>query len=231
MEWSDDAIVLDARRHGESSAIVSLMTREHGRHAGLVRGGKRAIMQPGNRVHAHWRARLAEHLGTYRCELTHAFAATLMDDAARLSGLSAACAMVEATTPEREPHAAVFDGLAAFLSALEGEAWPRAYVEWELGLLGEIGFGLDLSQCAATGGNDRLVYVSPKSGRAVSAGAGEPYKDKLLALPGFLLPGGGAPSPGEVADGFRLTGYFLGRHVLDGGLPAARRRLESRLCA
>ena len=121
--------------------------------------------------------------------------------------------------------------MAAFLSALEGEAWPRAYVEWELGLLAEIGFGLDLSQCAATGGNDRLVYVSPKSGRAVSAGAGEPYKDKLLALPGFLLPGGGAPSPGEVADGFRLTGYFLGRHVLDGGLPAARRRLGSRLCA
>jgi DNA repair protein RecO (recombination protein O) len=231
MEWSDEAIVLSARRHGESSAIVTLMTREHGRHAGLVRGGKRAIVQPGNRVHAHWRARLAEHLGTFRCELTHAFAATLMDDPARLSGLSAACAMVEATMPERQQNEAVFDGLGAFLVALEGEAWPRAYVEWELGLLAEIGFGLDLSQCAATGGNDRLVYVSPKSGRAVSASAGEPYKDKLLALPAFLLPGGGPPSPAEVADGFRLTGYFLGRHVLDGGLPAARRRLEARLFA
>lgn len=231
MEWSDDAIVLSARRHGESSAIVTLMTREHGRHAGLVRGDKRAIVQPGNRVHAHWRARLAEHLGTYRCELTHAFAATLMDDPARLSGLSAACAMVEATIPEREPHATVFDGLAAILDTLGDETWPQAYVKWELGLLAEIGFGLDLSQCAATGGNDRLVYVSPKSGRAVSESAGEPYKDKLLALPGFLLPSGGPPAAGEVADGFRLTGYFLGRHVLDGGLPAARRRLEKRLFA
>ncbi len=133
--------------------------------------------------------------------------------------------------PVRQPHPAVFDGLEAILSALEDETWPQAYVKWELGLLGEIGFGLDLSQCAATGGNDRLVYVSPKSGRAVSAGAGEPYKDKLLALPGFLLPGGGAPTTDEVADGFRLTGYLLGRHVLDGGLPAARRRLESRLFA
>ena len=229
MEWSDDAIVLDARRHGESSSIVTLMTRDHGRHAGLVRGGKRAIVQPGNRVQAHWRARLAEHLGTYRCELTLAFAAILMDDAARLSGLSAACAMVEATIPERQPHQAVFDGLGAFLSALEGESWPEAYVEWELALLSELGFGLDLSQCAATGGNDRLVYVSPKSGRAVSASAGEPYKDKLLALPGFLLPGGGAPSPDEVSAGFRLTGYFLQRHALEGGLPAARRRLGARL--
>ena len=229
MEWSDDAIVLTARRHGETSAIVTLMTRDHGRHAGLVRGGKRAIVQPGNRVHAHWRARLAEHLGTYRCELTHAFAARLMDDAARLSGLSAACALVEATIPERQPHVAVFDGLSALLSALEGQAWPQAYVEWELVLLREIGFGLDLSRCAATGGNDRLVYVSPKSGRAVSASAGEPYKDKLLALPGFLLPGGGAGGADEVADGFRLTGHFLERHALDGDLPAARRRLGRRL--
>ncbi len=229
MEWSDDAIVLSARRHGESSAIVILMTRDHGRHAGLVRGGKRAIAQPGNRVHAHWRARLAEHLGTFRCELTNAFAARLMDDAARLSGLSAACALVEATMPERQPHAAVFDGLGAFLSTLEGETWPQAYVEWELGLLRELGFGLDLSRCAATGGDERLVYVSPKSGRAVSASAGEPYKDKLLALPGFLLPGGGAGGTDEVADGFRLTGYFLERHALDGGLPAARERLGRRL--
>ena len=135
----------------------------------------------------------------------------------------------EATLPERQPHEAVFDGLGAFLSALEDETWPQAYVEWELALLSELGFGLDLSQCAATGGNDRLVYVSPKSGRAVSASAGEPYKDKLLALPGFLLPGGGVGSPDEVSDGFRLTGYFLERHVLDGGLPAARRRLLARL--
>ncbi len=236
MEWSDAGIVLSARKHGETSAIVALLTRAHGVHAGLVRGGAgkraRGILQPGNRVQARWRARLSEHLGTFTCELTGAFAAALLDDPPRLAGLSAACAVVEAALPERQPHAAVFDGLVALLGALGTDAWPSAYVKWELGLLGELGFGLDLSRCAATGQSDHLAYVSPKSGRAVSLAAGEPYKARLLPLPAFLVAAGKTGDAGQVADGLKLTGYFLERHVFgqrDRPLPAARLRLAERL--
>ncbi|MFQ5765775.1 MAG: DNA repair protein RecO, partial [Rhodospirillales bacterium] len=169
MDWTDDGIVLSARKHGETSAIVTLLTRAHGRHLGLVRGGAgkraRGMLQPGNRVQARWRARLPEHLGTFTCELTEAFAAASLRDRLKLAGLSAACAMADAALPEREPHAAVFEGLLALLSVLQDEDWPSAYVKWEMGLLGELGFGLDLSACAATGTNDQLAYVSPKSGR------------------------------------------------------------------
>ncbi|MEE9196423.1 MAG: DNA repair protein RecO [Alphaproteobacteria bacterium] len=236
MEWNDAGIVLSARKHGETSAILTLLTRAHGLHAGLVRGGAgkraRGVLQPGNRVHARWRARLSEHLGTFTCELTATFAAALLDDPPRLAGLSAACAVVEAALPERQPHAAVFDGLVAFLGALESDAWPSAYVKWELGLLRELGFGLDLSRCAATGQTDQLVYVSPKSGRAVSRAAGEPYKARLLPLPPFLLTEGEAGDAGQVADGMKLTGYFLERHVFgqrDRPPPPARLRLAGRL--
>lgn len=236
MEWTHDGIVLSARKHGETSSIVTLLTREKGRHLGLVRGGagkrQRGVLQPGNRVHARWRARLPEHLGTLACELESAYAAALLDDRQRLAALSAACAVTDAALPEREPHAAVFDGLLMLLRALAGEAWPFVYVKWELELLAELGFGLDLSRCAATGINDQLVYVSPKSGRAVSAAAGEPYRNALLPLPAFLRDGGLGGTPGEVVDGLRLTGYFLERHVfatVGKTMPAARRRLSERL--
>ncbi len=237
MEWTDDAIVLSARRHGETSAIVNLLTNHHGRHAGLVRGGAgrraRGILQPGNRVEARWRARLAEHLGTCTCELTHGFAAALLGDAARLAALSAACAVAETALPERDPDAATFDGLLSLLSVLErGDAWPGVYVRWELKLLGDLGFGLDLSRCAATGRNDQLAYVSPKTGRAVSLAAGEPYRDRLLPLPGFLITDGTEASAGEAAEGLALTGHFLSHNVYahrDGRLPAARRRLAGQL--
>ena len=236
MEWIDDAIVLSARTHGEASAIVTLLTRHHGRHAGLVRGGSgkrmRGVLQPGNRVDARWRARLAEHLGTLTCELARAFAADLLDDPGRLAGLSAACAVAESVLPEREPHTVVFEGLLALLEALQSEAWPSLYVKWELGLLGDIGYGLDLSCCAATGVNDQLAYVSPKSGRAVSLAAGEPYRNVLLPLPPFLLATGAVGDADEVADGLRLVGYFLERHVFaqhDRQQPPARRRLVERL--
>ncbi len=236
MDWNDEGIVLSARKHGETSVIVRLMTRAHGVHAGLVRGGagkrNRGLFQPGNRVAAVWRARLSEHLGSYTCEMIKAVAAPLLDDPLRLAGLSAACALTEATLPEREAHADVFEGLSVVLDSLDGDFWPVVYARWEVGLLGALGFGLDLRHCAATGSADDLVYVSPKTGRAVSRTAGEPYKDKLLALPAFLLNGGAGGDSAAVADGLRLTGYFLERHVFaphHQPLPAARQRLIERL--
>jgi DNA repair protein RecO (recombination protein O) len=234
MDWRDQGIVLSARPHGEAASIVMLLTCGHGRHAGLVHGGQgrkaRGVYQPGNLVAAAWRARLAEHLGTYGCELVTSYSAALLDEPDRLAALASAAAVSERALPEREPHPAAFEGLLALLEALEGDHWAEAYVRWELALLAELGFGLDLSRCAAGGANDQLVYVSPKSGRAVSAAAGEPYKERLLALPGFLA-GRGGGGPAEVGEGLALTGAFLGRHVFapqDRPLPAARRRLAER---
>ena len=233
MDWTDDGIVLSARRHGENAAIVSLLTREHGRHPGLVRGGAgrkmRGTLQPGNAVHAHWRGRLAEHLGSYTCELVQAYAAEILDTPLQLAALSAACALAETALPEREPHPAVYDGLRVVLDALDVDWWPSIYVKWELGLLQELGFGLDLAACAATGTVDDLAYVSPKSGRAVSLEAGAPYKGVLLTLPAFLLGGGGAGDARDVADGLKLPGFFLERHVYHGPLPPARERLTQRI--
>jgi DNA repair protein RecO (recombination protein O) len=237
MEWSDDGVVVSVREHGETSAIVSLLTMDHGKHAGLVRGatGKRmrGVLQPGNRVKATWRARLAEHLGGLTCELTGSITAGVIGDRKRLAGLAAACAVTETALPEREPHPRVFNGLIALLLVLaESELWPSAYVKWELGLLAELGFGLDLSRCAATGRGDHLTYVSPRTGRAVSQLAAEPYRERLLALPSFLLEEGCAGSIAEVAQGMVLTGHFLERHVYapgHRGLPAARVRLVERM--
>lgn len=236
MDWTDDGIVLSARKHGETSVIATLLTRTHGRHLGLVRGGAgkrmRGILQPGNRVRASWRARLPEHLGTFTCELTEAIAAMVLRDKIRLAGLSAACAVSEGSLPEREAHEAVFNGLGALLGAADDDNWPSAYVKWELGLLGELGYALDLGACAATGQVDQLAYVSPKSGRAVSLEAGEPYKGRMLALPEFLLQPGKVGTPEEVAQGLKLTGFFLERDVFQHagkGLPAARNRLAERL--
>ncbi len=233
MEWSDEGIVLSARPHGETSAVVTLLTCEHGRHAGLVRGGQtpraRALYQPGNCVRARWRARLAEHLGAYVCEPLASHAAQLFDDPARLTALTAAAAICERALPEREAHPACFHGFVALLAAMQGDHWAEAYVRWELALLAELGFGLDLTRCAAGGNNDHLAFVSPRTGRAVSLAAGEPYRDRLLVLPDFLAgrSGGGTR---EVAEGLRLTGHFLGRHVFapqDLPLPAPRRRLAA----
>lgn len=236
MDWTDHGIVLASRRHGETSAIVTLLTRDHGRHAGLVRGGggKRlsAVLQPGNMVAARWRARLPEHLGTYTLELERAGAAVWLDDPARLAALSAACALVETALPEREPHANLYSGFVDLLAALAGDGWPTAYVRWELALLAELGFGLDLSRCAATGRNDQLAFVSPKTGRAVSLSAGEPYRDVLLPLPAFLVGDAAAGDSAAVAEGLKLTGYFLERHVYGHhhrGVPPARDRLVQRL--
>lgn len=244
MDWHDDGIILSARRHGETSAIVQVLTRDHGVHAGLVKGGfakrHRPSIEPGNRVHATWRARLSEHLGNYALECTHAHGAALMDNANRLAALSAALAVAEAALPEREPHPATLEALEALLDALEhidiapdATAWGQLYVRWELGLLSELGFRLDLSHCASTGVTEDLVWVSPKSGRAVSAGAGEPYAAQLLPLPGFLQAGGGGEvSLGDILQGLKLSGYFIERHLFaahDRPMPQARARLVERL--
>lgn len=231
MEWSDQGIVLSARPHGEGSAVATLLTRGHGRHAGLAMGGRsarqRGTLEPGTLVAARWRGRLAEHLGTYGLEPVHGYAAAFLDDPPKLAALASACAVAEAALPEHEPHPAVFDGLLALFGLLDTSAWAEAYVRWELGLLAELGFGLDLDRCAVTGANDYLAYVSPRTGRAVSAAVGEPYRDRLLPLPGFLI-GRGGGGPVEVGDGLRLTGHFLERHVLNGPTPPARERLRER---
>jgi DNA repair protein RecO (recombination protein O) len=234
--WQDCAFVLAARPHGESAQIVELLTREHGRHLGLVRGGQsprlRGTLQPGNEIAAAWRGRLAEHLGTIACELVRAHAARLLDDPGRLAGLAAAAALLAAALPEREPHTDVFASFAALVAALEGAPdWPARYIAWERDLLSALGFGLDLSRCAATGATADLAYVSPKSGRAVSREAGRPYHDKLLPLPAFLWRAAPA-AEADLAQGLTLTGYFLLHHVLSPqrqSLPPARARLLSRI--
>ncbi|MBT6139501.1 MAG: DNA repair protein RecO [Rhodospirillaceae bacterium] len=238
MEWNDEGIVLSARRHGEGSAVVVLMTREHGRHAGLARGAtsarSRAMLQPGNSVEAVWRARLAEHLGNWALEPLEGAAAELMDDPLKLAGLTSACAITDKALPEREPHPRVHAGLMALLSAMRnedlGDLWVAAYVRWELGLLADLGFGLDLETCASTGATEDLVYVSPRSARAVSAQAGEPYHGKLLTLPRFLSKRGGG-EPADMLDGLILTGHFLESHVFGAHgqpVPEPRQRFVER---
>jgi DNA repair protein RecO (recombination protein O) len=238
MEWSDDAIVLSSRAHGESGAILELLTREHGRHAGLVRGGgSRRIkpsLQPGNSVHVQWRARLEEHLGSFTCELARARAGELMDSRDALAGLNAFTAVTSTAMPEREAHAAVFAGGEILLDAMmadDAAHWLPLYVRWEAGLLEALGFGLDLSECAATGAKDDLTYVSPKTGRAVSRDAAGIYANRLFRLPGFLLGNDSdEPHPGEVAAGLALTGHFLLERVLrphGKALPPARLRLDA----
>ncbi|MBO0737690.1 MAG: DNA repair protein RecO, partial [Alphaproteobacteria bacterium] len=223
MEWRDTGFVLAIRRHGESGVIVELLTRDHGRHAGLVRGGQspklRAILQPGNEVAAVWRGRLAEHLGTITCELVRAHTAGLLDDPDRLAALSAAAALVATALPEREPHADVFSSFGDLLGALDSATdWPARYVGWELDLLAALGFGLDLGRCAVTGVTADLAYVSPRTGCAVSQTAGLPYHDKLLKLPAFLWSDKPADHD-QVALGMTLTEHFLVHHVF---LPQGR---------
>jgi len=231
MDWNDQAIVLSSRPHSETGLVASLLTRAHGRHAGFIHGGvsrkTRPIWQPGNVVEVAWRARLAEQLGNYTGELREAHAARALDDAKELAGLAAACAVVDTALPEREPHPAMYEGFHAFLGALGHEGWPAIYVRLELGLLQELGFGLDLATCALTGATEDLAFVSPKTGRAVSRAAAEPYRDKLVALPPFLSTGGLPADAAELRQGLDLTGFFLERHVFwphNKPLPAARAR-------
>jgi DNA repair protein RecO (recombination protein O) len=239
MDWTDQGIVLGRRRHGETSAVVTLLTREHGRHAGLVRGGagKRAaaLYQPGNVVSAHWRARIAEQLGSITGEMVDSFASRVLDDPLRLAAVIAACAVLDAALPEREPHAPLFEATLGLLKALDAQpealVWGAEYARWELQCLAEFGFGLDLDSCAVTGQREDLAYVSPRSGRAVSQEAGKAYVDRLFALPAFLAGPGPAPDAAAIVAALRITGHFLERHVLaphDRRLPPARTRFVDR---
>jgi DNA repair protein RecO (recombination protein O) len=231
MEWTDDGIVLGTRHHGESNAILEVMTREHGRHLGLVRGGAgprlRPVLQPGNTLQITWRARLDEHLGHFSVEGLNLRAGSFLAASHAVYGvthLAALCRLL----PERDPHGSIHASLVTILDHL-GDRHSAAVgiALFELQLLAELGFGLDLDQCAVTGSTANLIYVSPKSGRAVSRAAGAPWHDRLLRLPAFLHeePRSGEPSPEELAAGFALTGYFLTRDVLEpraACLPTAR---------
>jgi len=232
MEWTDNGYVLTARRHGENALIVTLLTEQNGRNAGLVRGGasskRRGLYQPGNLLRATWRARLADHLGNYGCEMIRAHAAGFLDTPLPLLALSSAATLLDRALPEREPVPELYEMFGGLLAALQQDGWAVSYVRWELELLAVLGFGLDLSQCAATGVTEELTHVSPRSGRAVSAVAARPYAGRLLSLPGFLLRGDTRPEPGDLAEGLSLTGYFLRRHVLGDradALPPPRERL------
>ena len=237
MHWSDEGVILSVRPHGETASVVELLTRSHGRHLALVHGGRsrrlRPVLQIGNQVDVTWKARLAEHLGHATLELRRGFAAEAMETPTALAGLTSLAALSR-LLPERDPHPNIYEVTLFVLGFLDDDSvWPALYVRWELALLDELGFGLDLTACAATGSNDQLIYVSPKSGRAVSASAGEPYRDKLLSLPPFLTKSRqGGVTADDVQKGLALTGYFLESRVLapqDTPMPDVRQRLASLL--
>lgn len=237
MHWSDEALLLSVRPHGETAAIAELFTRSHGRHLGLVHGGRsrrlRPVLQMGNHVDATWKARLPDHLGHVSLELRRAHAAAAMESALTLAGLGSLCALAR-LLPERDPHPELFEITLFVLTYFDDSTvWPALLVRWELKLLDELGFGLDLATCALTGGKDELTHVSPRSGRSVSREAAAPYAERLLALPAFLTNGRRAPiSPADVAAGLALTGHFIGARLLaPRGLPMpdARDRLPALL--
>jgi DNA repair protein RecO (recombination protein O) len=220
MQWQEEAIILGIKRHGETSVIAEVMTKSRGRHLGLVRGGRsrklQPVLQPGNLVDVTWRARLDEHLGEFRIEPVRQRAAQLMEHATSLYGLQSMAALLR-LLPERDPHPHLYEALDVILDHLHEPAGAGAlFVRFELAVLNDLGFGLDLAECAATGRRDELAYVSPKSGRAVSREAGRPWADKMLRLPEFLADATRTDiTPESLADAFRLSAYFLHRHVYD----------------
>jgi DNA repair protein RecO (recombination protein O) len=239
MEWHDEGIVLSARPHGENAAVVTLLTASHGRHAGLVPGGQgrtaKPMLQPGNRVQAQWRARVIDQLGTYTLDLLGAQAALWLDAPEIIATIASACAVTEASLPERQPMPGVYAGLATLFALQDADLWAPVYIKYEMNLLQALGYGLDLTQCAVGGEAENLAYISPRTGRAVSREAGMPYHDKLFPLPAFLL-GLGEWQAEHIVQGLEMTGHFLSRHVFanpysrnliprDGDLPQSRQRL------
>jgi DNA repair protein RecO (recombination protein O) len=219
MEWSEEGIVVGTRRHGETSIILEVLTAGHGRHLGLVKGGRsrrlRPVIQAGNTLHLTWRARLDEHLGNFRVEPLQERSTSLVASAVGAFGLALAADHLR-LLPERDPHPKLYSALVAMLDCLHvATQAAESMARFELLLLDELGFGLDLETCAATGRRDDLAYVSPRSGCAVNREAGAPYADRLLPLPRFLKSRDDDVIPGAIDDAFRLTGYFLERHVYE----------------
>jgi len=235
MEWRADGILLAVRRHGEAAAIVELFTAERGRHVGVVRGGASRKMAPllqvGAQLDAAWRARLSDHIGSYTVEVQKGRAAGVMDNRVALAGLSTVCALLAFTLPERAPYPALYARTIAILDGLGAEHWARAYLLWEMDLLAEMGFGLDLRTCAVSGVVEDLAYISPRTGRAVAKGAAGEWADRLLPLPPVLV--GAESGLSGVIDGLRVTGHFLETHLArslgDRPLPAARHRFVEAL--
>jgi DNA repair protein RecO (recombination protein O) len=236
MEWDAPAIVLDARPYSEGDAVVTVMTQEHGLHRGLARGGSArgqvALWQSGNFVQVRWIARLADQLGSFSGEMIHAGAALVLDDPLALAMLSAACSVAEGALPERQPYPRIFDSLLPLLARVpEGAAILTELVRWETVLLADLGYGLDLGACAVTGETAGLAFVSPKTGRSVTAAAAGEWAHRLLPLPGFLA-GGNTASAADWRDGLRLTGHFLARDAFGNQhrpMPQARRMLYDRV--
>jgi DNA repair protein RecO (recombination protein O) len=230
MEWRDEGIILGTRRHGETSAILELMTREHGRHMGLVRGGRsrrmQPLLQPGNRVDVIWRARMDEHLGMMQVEPVSFAAARLIEQPVALYGLQLAAAHLR-LLPERDPHENLFEILTVILEHCEDTLIAgELLLRFEVLMLEELGFGLDLKRCAATGSEQNLTFVSPKTGRAVSRDAGAPWADKLLEMPPFMVSSSvRAASLADIMAAFRLTSFFFNRHVWE---PRAQKAPEAR---
>jgi len=220
MEWHDEGIVLGTRKHGETSVILETMTSAHGRHLGLVRGGRsrrlQPVLQPGNRVALTWRARLDEHLGMFQAEPLELNAARLLNSAVAVYGIQTLGAHLR-LLPERDPHPGLYEALGVIAAHLDDPMAAGALVaRFELAVLDELGFGLDLSRCALSGSRENLAYVSPKSGRAVTREAGTPWADKLLPLPAFLTTGGDALCDrAMLAQAFALTSFFFTRHVYE----------------
>lgn len=236
MEWRDQGILLSTRRHGETSAIIEVFTPGQGRHAGVVRGGTSRkiapILQPGAQLDVTWRARLEDHIGSFTVEPVRSRAAVALADRLALSGLNAVTALLSFCLPEREPHPRLYQRTEALLDLLgQDEIWPLAYLRWEVSLLEEMGYALDLSACAVTGATEGLAYVSPKSGRAVSVKGAGAWAERLLPLPDVLRGIGEAPDE-EIAAAFRTTGHFLERYLAEGlgskPLPEARSRFVDR---
>lgn len=231
MDWRDEGVLLSMRPHGESAAIIEVLTALHGRHAGVVRGGASrkmaASLQPGTGLQLEWRARLDDHIGTFTVEPLRS-RAHLLSDRLALAGLMSVCALLRTALPEREPHPVLWSATIALMDGLGAEGWTTTYLRWELLLLEELGFGLDLTICAVTGATEGLAYVSPKTGRAVTvAGAGD-WADRLLPMPKGLT-ASASLTPEDVAQGLRLTGFFLDRGLRpvlhERPLPEARARL------
>ncbi|MEJ8562780.1 DNA repair protein RecO [Yoonia sp. GPGPB17] len=231
--WQDEAALLSSRPFGETSVIVEVFSAEHGRHAGVVRGGTSRklapVLQPGAQVAVTWKARLDSHLGSFTVEPIRSRAAAAMGDRLALAGLNAVCSLLAMVLPEREAHAPLYERTVALLDLLgQSDVWPLAYLRWEQALLEEMGFGLDLSACAVRGVNEDLIYVSPKSGRAVSRAAAGEWADRMLPLP-QVLAGQGDASHAEIAKALGTTGYFIEHRLIKGlgdhPMPAARARL------